>query len=170
MELHPTFEETARLFEKGLTAQEIASARCLKLVTIDTHLRALRHAGRLPPLPEHEYAFEECARMFEQGMTTAEIATERGCLVNAVQRYLSEARKHGRLPPALNHTTARDAWEYLYTKRAVPCAGYVTDVLRALPPDYAHSLAAMLDRSDESLADLLARIVRSQVDEPDARR
>lgn len=170
MQLHPSLEETARLFEKGLTAQEIASARGFKRVTIDTHLRTLRRVGRLPRLPDHDYAFEESARMFEQGMTVPEIATERICSVNAVQKHLTAARKHGRLPPALTHTTAWEAWDYLYSKRAVPRAGYVTDVLRALPPEYAHSLAALLDRNDGSLADLLVRIVRSHLDEPDARR
>lgn len=169
----PYPDDIARIVElraQGVLEREIAARLGIKKKTLWSRVARWNKANpdrRLPrPKRRPELRFyEQAAQMLKDGMTTRQIADHFGRPITTVAGWVDRARKHGVAPPK---TTRLDeggatAHRFLRQKGAAPPLGSMSDTLALLDKD---EILRLVDsaRRDETVADVIARIVKEHLD------
>jgi predicted transcriptional regulator len=110
--------------------------------------------------------YQQAANVIKRGGTTDEVVKELGVDRAHAHNLLHRARVRGLLPPV---RLARDrggpaTYEYFYSKKATPRMGTISRILRDLSAQEVQRLVGELRATDDSLAALLARIVKEHLD------
>ena len=124
------------------------------------------HAVPRPQSRPVHTKFMQVTELVRAGKTPAEVAAALGWHVKTARVTISHARKVGALPRlrAAKAFTGRDTYRQIVDKGGAPPMGTVGNVLTALTPAEVNSLLGCMARTDATLADTLARIVKEHLD------
>jgi transposase len=164
--------DVARWRREGVREKEIASRLGISTKTLWGRVSRWNRENPHDPLPRPAarpatpFYVQAAELRLKEGLKVKDIAARMGRSPSSVEQLLTKARAVGALPPreSLRDRGGRDTWEHYANKGATPPLGFVSTLLEPLTMEQVEFLLHSLRREDETLAHLLARILKEHLD------
>lgn len=161
----------ARLRDEGVPEKDIAARLGVTRKTMWGRVSTWNRRHPTNPLPRPRSRprvpkHVQVAEMYASGISQEEIARRLGIAVNTVEGHLSHARRRGlrTRPLRPRDTDPGEYYTYLRRKGAAPPRGDVSRALAELTIAQIDTLLREMKPSDDTLAHLLARILKEHLD------